>query len=661
MLFSDHLSWRVPPGKGAIVLLLFAAASSAGAISHPRVFTKALQIQELSPQEADRAHPVRLHGVITYVDELTGDMFVQDDTAGIFIFVKQSHADKPLRAGLMITLTGITTGGEFSPCVTKASIQVGKQGHFPEPILSSLDVLLSGREDGHWAQVQGLIRSGEVKQGRLILNVSVGDGAIVGVTQDFGPDWAHELIDSEVVLRGAIAQLHNEHRQAVGVRLMIPPGFLKILKAAPTDPFSLPESSMASVRAYKGLGGPAHRVRVRGIAIGTERSAGLFLWGGAAGNLLVQGSAACVAEPGAQMDVAGFPGSIGTRPALLNSTCQTLSGKRTIEPIPLLPEQVLSEGSYADPSGYGFSDGTRHDMELVRLEGTLLLHSPGPEGTVLVLQAGNKQFLGIIHESSVDRSLNLENGSRLRLDGICLVTFDQYRRAESFRILVRNSHDVVVLKTAPWWNPRNAFRAVSVMALLLLIAVFWVARQTLGLRRANACLQYLSFQDGLTGVANRRKFDEVLEWEFRRAKHVATPISLIMVDIDYFKALNDRYGHQCGDECLVKVARALRSIPLRSSDLLARYGGEEFALILPGTDAEGAFAMAELIRTAVLDLAIKHEDSPDCRVVSISAGAATVQPSGRDSSASLIGLADRALYQSKAGGRNRTTYSATGS
>jgi len=180
-----------------------------------------------------------------------------------------------------------------------------------------------------------------------------------------------------------------------------------------------------------------------------------------------------------------------------------------------------------------------------------------------------------------------------------------------------------------------------------------VGREKL-LREQAMVLRSQTFADGLTGIANRRHFDVAMEKEHRRAKRGGTPLSLLMIDIDHFKAYNDHYGHQKGDQCLIQVAAALAGMLKRPCDLMARYGGEEFAMILPETDVEQAMLMADAIRARAQELAIPHERSSDAsQLVTVSIGIATQKADAPVEIEALIGSADRALYQAKRGGRNR--------
>jgi diguanylate cyclase (GGDEF)-like protein/PAS domain S-box-containing protein len=173
------------------------------------------------------------------------------------------------------------------------------------------------------------------------------------------------------------------------------------------------------------------------------------------------------------------------------------------------------------------------------------------------------------------------------------------------------------------------------------------------LREMNQELHRLATLDGLTQVANRRRLDEFIGLEWRRARREQKPVSLILGDIDHFKLYNDTYGHQAGDDCLKAVARTIKECVKRPLDLVARYGGEEFAVILPGTDAEGAIHIAESICAEVELLGIPHSCSSTNGYVTISCGVSSIVPCEGSSPEDLISLADAGLYEAKRLGRNR--------
>ncbi|MCT7984717.1 EAL domain-containing protein [Laspinema sp. A4] len=173
------------------------------------------------------------------------------------------------------------------------------------------------------------------------------------------------------------------------------------------------------------------------------------------------------------------------------------------------------------------------------------------------------------------------------------------------------------------------------------------------LRIANAELEKLATTDGLTQIANRRIFDTVLAQEWKRLMRSQSPLSVILIDVDFFKRYNDTYGHQAGDECLKKIAQAIASVVKRQGDLVARYGGEEFVVILPATDGPGAVRVAEEIRVAVAEANLEHKTSTVREIVSLSQGIATLIPRLNTSADELIAAADEALYYAKNRGRDR--------
>ena len=175
---------------------------------------------------------------------------------------------------------------------------------------------------------------------------------------------------------------------------------------------------------------------------------------------------------------------------------------------------------------------------------------------------------------------------------------------------------------------------------------------TTALEATNASLQQLAMSDGLTGLANRRHFDDRLHSEFKRAVRDQSPVALVILDVDFFKKFNDHHGHVAGDACLRKVAEALQAGQRRPGDVAARFGGEEFTILLPDTDLAGALLVAEKVRAAIAALAVPHQRSP-FQVVTASAGVHAFVPQRGQHARTLLEAADRGLYQAKAEGRNR--------
>lgn len=281
---------------------------------------------------------------------------------------------------------------------------------------------------------------------------------------------------------------------------------------------------------------------------------------------------------------------------------------------------------------------------------------------------------GAINQAlEVDATIVLQDLVMPDIDGLTLVRFFRANNlTKDVPIIVLSSKEDPKIKSDAFSNGANDYlvklpdkielvariRAHTKHYLMQLerdAAFFALREMQKQLERSNAELQRLSSLDGLTGIANRRQFDETLRREWQRAQRDSAPLSLIMLDIDYFKLYNDSYGHQRGDECLKRVAHALASTISRPADLVARYGGEEFVAVLPGTDTKGAEKLAERFRRAVQALEIDHGASNAGEYVTISAGIATAIPEVDTTLESFVESADRALYLAKEQGRNQTS------
>lgn len=202
-----------------------------------------------------------------------------------------------------------------------------------------------------------------------------------------------------------------------------------------------------------------------------------------------------------------------------------------------------------------------------------------------------------------------------------------------------------------WYMARcNSLMSAASVLFVFLYEIGWLYHRVQDL---NAALSRLAFVDELTGLANRRQFNERLQAEWRRSWREQQNLALILLDVDFFKKFNDLYGHPAGDFCLQQVARVLAASLRRPADLACRYGGEEFAIILPHTSRDGALFVAEALAEAVRTVAIPHAQGTDLGVVTISLGVAVACPETAEQEDSLLAAADQALYQAKASGRNR--------
>jgi diguanylate cyclase (GGDEF)-like protein len=617
-----------------------------------RTIANAMAVRQLPTVEAAKEYPVRIRAVVTYVNAGNGELFVQDASAGIFVFIRNSKSALPLEAGQRVEITGVTAPGDFSTSITKAEIRVQGWAAMPNPLRVPFEHLLTGAEDCQWGQLKAVVRSARLREKVLYLNAATAGGTFLVIMKDYPADWATRLIDAKVTLEGVFAAVFNEQRQVAGVRMFIPaPRFIHIDDPAPASPFDLPQSPAVSVGAFRTNGDWSRRVRVRATVTAAASDALLYVTDGE-GNLPVELDSPCAARPGDFLDIAGFPGPVEGRSGLRNSVCRLVASGRDLSPRAIDARDILPVETPEAGTGLSIAAGMRHDLRLVTLDGTLTQVARGLHSETLTLASLDRNFIVTIPESVHAARRAHELGSKLKITGVCLIASDEYRRAQSFRILIRRVSDIAVESRPPWWNLGHALWIIGAMLLSVFLALGWicmlrrhVSTKTNELRQANDRLRQSVVEDALTGAANRRWFDELLEREIDRSCHRTTPLSLIIADIDHFKAVNDLYGHQAGDQCLIEVVRALQRSVARHGGVVARYGGEEFAVILPDMGDDAAAMVAEAMRRAVEVAAIPH-------VASVSIGVGTVWPGSGRSPDHLIGIADRALYRAKQRGRN---------
>lgn len=308
-----------------------------------------------------------------------------------------------------------------------------------------------------------------------------------------------------------------------------------------------------------------------------------------------------------------------------------------------------------------FDVGQEGVVMLARDDGTLIYRRPVKDELIATSIADGPVFTMYRASGPVGTAM-----LRSKIDGV--VRLYSYRHLNTLPLLVataQSKKDIL----AEWQQSTLFMTGVTVLVVLLLAGVgARLVRQIMirdqleaelriakeHLQDHNQELTVLASRDGLTGLANRRHFEETLRLEMKRAGRTGAPLSLVLLDVDFFKKYNDHYGHVAGDECLRRVAAALRGGLARPTDLAARYGGEEFAVVLPATSEAGARYVAERLRLAVMELGIAHVANPH-GVVTISAGACSFhgRPGEDDDPDAFVRQADALLYRAKAEGRNR--------
>lgn len=322
----------------------------------------------------------------------------------------------------------------------------------------------------------------------------------------------------------------------------------------------------------------------------------------------------------------------------------------------------------------------------------ILIVDDRPENLLTLEQLLERPDLNIVRANSGQEALGLlfDYDFALVLLDVQMPEMDGFETAELMRNNKRTRHIPIIFVTANHTKPQHIFRGYDSGAVdylfkpldpQMLLSKVYVFLEIHRQRRAlvdktreldakivelellqteltskNRQLQLLSFLDGLTGIPNRRHFDDTLDVEWTRLSREKKTLSLIILDVDHFKNYNDYYGHLKGDRCLQAIAETLDKLFKRPADTVARYGGEEFAVILPDTDMVGAKHMAEEVLEAILNLGVEHKKSATHPTVTVSLGVSAVKPTPGCSPADLIKAADQALYRAKATGRNRYVF-----
>ena len=303
-------------------------------------------------------------------------------------------------------------------------------------------------------------------------------------------------------------------------------------------------------------------------------------------------------------------------------------------PVELWASEIVPPRTAEDGSGLAFAKGTRNDLKLIALAGTVIEVVKGTASHTMTLLSGDQTFTVTVPDSIRWSGNAVRTATKLKVTGVCLIAFDEYHRAQSFRLLVREPTDIVVVSRPPWLTLRLALWFIFPLVVIVLGALMWisvlrrhVASRTIELRAANARLRQLTVEDALTGAANRRRFDEAIRDHAACCHLGKTALSLVMIDLDYFKQMNDLYGHQRGDQCLIQLVGAVHRVLIHIPEaIVARYGGEEFGVLLPKTNRDSAAVLAEQMRRSVQNMAIYHERSPFDQRQTVSLGVATLSP-----------------------------------
>jgi two-component system cell cycle sensor histidine kinase/response regulator CckA len=438
-----------------------AAATNAMTLSaddYLPVLHEVRRVLELAPREALRGYPVRLRGVVTYYDKQLRDSFIQDATGGIFV----SPKSVPVTLGQIVDVEGFTAPGNFAPIVVDAKITPQGRGNLPPPHQPAIEQLVSGREHGQWAEIEGVVRSVSVEEGYLFLHMAAGGVRFKARVPNISDrPIPADLVGSIVRMRGVCGTVHNAKRQAVGLEFYVP-GIpqLRFQQRAPADPYSLDTRPIDSLLQFNLEDTPGQRVKIEGVVTFQRLGESLIVQDDT-GATSVQASNKLAVERGTRVEVVGFPALDGNGPVLQDAIFRRVSDGRLPEPAVLTAQEALRKENH---------------FKLVRLTGRLLDHTVRPNEQVLVMQTDDLIFPALLDRKTAMGALeHLREGSLLQVTGIAFATFGSDQTSKDFRVVLCSPADVVVLKQPSWWTLWHSLAVISLLVGVIVAAFIWVA------------------------------------------------------------------------------------------------------------------------------------------------------------------------------------------
>ena len=616
--------------------------------------TTARQAHDLTSKEAARHYPVHLRAVVTYYDPDFGhdfsSLFVNDASGGIYIrFPANRIASLP--SGTLVDVRGVSGNGSFAPYVELPQVQVIGPSHLPtRSFRVTHSSLFSGEDDGKWVEVEGIVRSVSLDERHVMLRLFMADGAI-SVTMMRQPGVSYSgFADAKVRIHANVAPLLSRNIfRMIGARLMAPDlSALEILEPAPANPFMQPIVPIDDVSRWDQISKTNHRVHLRGLVTLLWPGSSLCIRDGT-GAICAQTTQDTPLAAGTVADVIGFATAEGEADVLTDASYKDTGKIGSLAPAPSTAEEAL--------------DG-KHNSQLIQIDGLLIGRGLATSDTTLLLSAGPTVFTAILPKSmSGSQSNGWQVGSRLRLTGICSVQLDEQSSAvgegiavaRSFRVLLLSPADVIVVQKPSWWTPVHAVLLLTFALAATMLVLVWVitlrkrvSQQADQLRKSEVRFRYMAQHDALTGLANRPVLQDRLSVALEGAKRRRSGLTIMMLDLDKFKQINDGLGHHAGDEVLRITASRMVQL-FRKSDTVARLGGDEFVALLLDLDDRDAVAMLAAKVVAALAVPIQFEGNE--LQVSASVGVC-IAASGLLDADALMKIVDAALYRAKARGRN---------
>jgi signal transduction histidine kinase/ActR/RegA family two-component response regulator len=430
------------------------------------------QAHSLTAEQAARRYPVHLRAVVTYYDPYLDvrrqSLFVSDASGGIYVALNAARAGS-FQAGDVVEITGVSAPGDFAPIVNGSAAEVVGKSHLPPAPKVSMTEMLTGREDGQWVEVEGIVHAVLESGKNVKLSLALSDGTINAITvKEAGEDY-NNLVDAKIRLRANAAPLFNHQRQLSGAHLVFPNrAQVTVEEPAPTHPFSSPATPIGDLLRFTATSASSHRVHIQGIVALAWPGRLLCIQDGQHG-LCAQTDDTTPLNPGELADVIGFPAIGAFTPTLSRAIYQAAGYQRPVAAMAVTANQAMRGND---------------DARLVELQGQVIGQDDSASDPTMVLSSGNYVFSAVLPAQSGEPRLpGWKKGTVFKITGICSVkgstagidpSGDGFLVPESFRILLRSLQDVVVIKSPSWWTPTHAIATLGLGAVFTLLVLAWV-------------------------------------------------------------------------------------------------------------------------------------------------------------------------------------------
>jgi len=426
----------------------------------------AAAVRSLTVEEAQEKRQVRLRGVVTFFEETLYSRFIQDETAGVYLF--DSALPLHLLPGQLVEIIGTTSPGEYAPIVVPKEINIIGESSLPAPKMVTYEQLASGKEDSQFVEIAGIVRSVEFDEASQhhLIQIATGGGRLSVYARQLPVNSKDELPDSTVRVRGVCSTQFNHQRQLFAIRLMVPRSEdLVVEKSAPRDGFAVTSRGIGSLLQFAPQEAFGHRVKVEGTVVYHEAGQAVFLQEGEQG-VEVQTKDTEMFALGDRAEALGFVAQGEYTPVLQDAVVRKISSGPALEPMRVTPDEAL-KGNY--------------DCRLIQLSVKLLDRALKGTERYLILQSGDFVFQAHIKQQQGQDGFSLlENGSRVSVTGICRIEPGEWEagekwRAKSFRLQLRSVSDVTLIELPPWWTLKRVLWIAGVLGFVALAAFSWVA------------------------------------------------------------------------------------------------------------------------------------------------------------------------------------------